>query len=211
MAARSRFVAAMTRTSTRSVRVLPRRSNSPCSSTRSSFACSSSGRSPISSRKIVDPSATSNRPLCRARAPVYAPRSRPNSSASIRLGGRAAQLTFIITRPRRALRPWMLQASNSLPGRVRRGHLLDLNQHPLDGLALSDDATARARGHVDLLAEVQVLLFQPRLELPHLGQRLLEADPVVPARQGTSEYLTQQAEPGNHLGRPHPFVSEAGD
>ena len=77
-------------------------------------------------------------------------------------------------------------------GRVRRGHLLDLNQHPLDGLALSDDATARARGHVDLLAEVQVLLFQPRLdpverELGLGGNPLHRVVGVVAARLRSGE------------------------
>ena len=50
--------------------------------------------SPISSRKIVPPSATSNRPRFRPTAPVNAPRSWPNSSLSISSGGIAAQLTL---------------------------------------------------------------------------------------------------------------------
>jgi hypothetical protein len=52
------------------------------------------GSSPTSSRKIVEPSAISKRPACRASAPVKAPFSRPNSSDSIKLVGSAAQLTL---------------------------------------------------------------------------------------------------------------------
>ena len=44
------------------------------------------------------PSAASKRPICRESAPVYAPRSRPNSSLSIRAVGMAAQLTRTIGR-----------------------------------------------------------------------------------------------------------------
>ena len=48
---RSQFVAATTRTSTRTVSELPSRWNSRSCRTRRSLACSSSGRSPISSSK----------------------------------------------------------------------------------------------------------------------------------------------------------------
>jgi len=47
---------------------------SPAWSTRRSLPCISSGISPISSRKIVPPSAFSNRPTLSAMAPVNAPR-----------------------------------------------------------------------------------------------------------------------------------------
>ena len=63
LAARSRFVAAMTRTSTLIGRLEPMRSNSRSWSTRRSFACVASGISPISSRKSVPPLAVSKRPL----------------------------------------------------------------------------------------------------------------------------------------------------
>jgi hypothetical protein len=48
--------------------------------------------SPISSRKIVPLSASSNLPLRLASAEVNAPRSWPKSSLSSRLSGSAAQL-----------------------------------------------------------------------------------------------------------------------
>ena len=67
---RSRCVAAMTRVSTRIARGLPSRSNCRSSSTRSSFTWVSAGRSPISSRKIVEWCASSNLPICRSTAPV---------------------------------------------------------------------------------------------------------------------------------------------
>lgn len=51
------------------------------------------GKSPTSSRKSVPWSACSKSPMWRSRAPVKAPRSKPKSSLSIRLSGKAAQLT----------------------------------------------------------------------------------------------------------------------
>src|SRR5471030_853345 len=66
------LVAATTRTLTRRVYVLPSLSNSCSCSTRSSFACNSSGISPISSKKSVPPSAASKRPNFCATAPVKA-------------------------------------------------------------------------------------------------------------------------------------------
>ena len=60
----------------------PTRWSSPSCRMRSSFACAASCRSPISSRKIVPPSASSNLPRRSAAAPVNAPFSCPNSSLS---------------------------------------------------------------------------------------------------------------------------------
>ena len=108
-------MAAITRTSTLIVRGLPSRSNSPVSSTRSSLACTSSDSSPTSSRKSVEPSATSKRPTWRVRAPVKAPFSRPNSSLSTSPDGSAAQLTLTIRWSRRGLSRWMAWATSSLP------------------------------------------------------------------------------------------------
>ena len=108
-------MAAITRTSTLIVLGLPSRSNSPASSTRSSLACTSSDSSPISSRKRVEPSATSKRPIWRVMAPVKAPFSRPNSSLSTSPEGSAAQLTLTIRWLRRGLWRWMAWATSSLP------------------------------------------------------------------------------------------------
>src|SRR6267154_2627075 len=82
IASRSRLVAAIKRASVRSVRELPSRSNSLSCSTRRSLVCNSRGISPISSKKIVPPLATSKRPMRCAIAPVNAPFSCPNSSLS---------------------------------------------------------------------------------------------------------------------------------
>ncbi len=57
MAARSRWVAATTRTSTLRGTLSPSRRTSPSCSTRSSMPCAASGRSPISSRNTVPPCA----------------------------------------------------------------------------------------------------------------------------------------------------------
>ena len=48
---------------------------------------------PISSSKIVPPSASANRPFLFVTAPVNAPRTWPKSSDSISVSGSAAQLT----------------------------------------------------------------------------------------------------------------------
>ena len=95
--------------------------------------------------------------------------------------------------------------------RVGRGHLLGLDQHLSDGGALPQDAAARASHRGDLLSEIQVLLFQPCLQRPHLGQCLLEADRLVPAHEGIGEHLAQEAQPRNQLGRPFPLAPEGAD
>ena len=60
--------------------------------------------SPISSRKIVPPDASSNFPLRCCAAPVNAPRSYPNNSDSIKFSGSAAQFTATnASAPRRPL------------------------------------------------------------------------------------------------------------
>ena len=83
--------------------------------TRRSFAWVSAGSSPISSRKIVPPSASSNRPVRRAIAPVNAPFSWPKSSLSTSPAGSAAQLILISGLSRRWLAEWMARAISSLP------------------------------------------------------------------------------------------------
>ena len=90
----SRLVAAITRTSTFWLRSEPSGSNSRSCSTRSSFACSAVAIVPISSRKIVPPSASANLPFLLVSAPVKAPRTWPNSSDSSRFSGIAAQFTL---------------------------------------------------------------------------------------------------------------------
>jgi len=104
IASKSRFVAAIRRASVRSVRELPNRSNSLSCSTRSSLVCNSRGISPISSKKIVPPLATSKRPMRCAIAPVNAPLSCPNSSLSSNPVGMAAQLSFTKGFARRGLK-----------------------------------------------------------------------------------------------------------
>ncbi len=71
---RSRWVAAMIRTSARIGVRPPTVVYSPSCSTRSSRVCASGGMSPISSRNSVPPSACSKRPAARWVAPVKAPR-----------------------------------------------------------------------------------------------------------------------------------------
>ena len=108
-------MAAITRTFTGIARVPPTRSISPSCSTRSSFTWRSSGRSPISSRKMVPPSASSKRPIFRAMAPVKAPFSWPKSSLSTSDGEIAPQLTVTSDPPPLGLRWWMARAMSSFP------------------------------------------------------------------------------------------------
>ena len=70
---------------------------------------------PISSRKIVPPSASANLPFLVVVAPVKAPRTWPNSSDSSSVSGMAAQLTLMSGMSRCALRSWMARATSSLP------------------------------------------------------------------------------------------------
>ena len=113
--ARSRSVAATSRTSIFTSRLPPSRTMLPSCSVRSSLACICSGSSPISSRKIVPRSACSNQPARAATAPVNAPRSWPNSSDSNSVSGMAAQLTLMKGASRRLLARCTARANNSLP------------------------------------------------------------------------------------------------
>src|SRR2546426_8760103 len=72
--------------------VSPTRWYSPFSSTRSSFACSSSGNSPISSSSRVPSWASSKYPALLEAAPVNAPLTYPNRVGSTSVGEIAAQL-----------------------------------------------------------------------------------------------------------------------
>ena len=90
---RSALVAATMRTSTRFAWLAPTGTISPSSSTRSSLAWSAGAISPISSRKSVPPSASSNHPLRSDVAPVNEPRTWPNSIDSASSPGMATQFT----------------------------------------------------------------------------------------------------------------------
>ena len=114
-AGRSAFVAESTLTFTRREREEPTRSTSPDSSTRKSLACCRSGTFPISSRKIVPPSASSKRPILSVRASVKAPLTCPKSSLSKSPSGIAPVFTATSgrdARPDRACKVW---ATTSLP------------------------------------------------------------------------------------------------
>jgi hypothetical protein len=77
--------------------------------------CSAGVSVPISSRKIVPPSASANFPFFVVVAPVNAPRTWPKSSDSSSVSGMAAQFTLISGMSRCALRSWMARATSSLP------------------------------------------------------------------------------------------------
>ena len=82
---------------------------------RSTLAWVLSDMSPISSRKMVPPSARSNFPFFWDTAPVKAPRSWPNSSLSMSSSGIAAQLISMNGLSRRRLWKCTDRATSSLP------------------------------------------------------------------------------------------------
>src|SRR5258708_2729267 len=114
-ACKLRLVAATTRTFVWMDRVPPTRSNSCSCKTRNRAIWVSAGSSPTSSRKIVPPSASSNRPSRRCNAPVKEPFSWPNNSEAIKSRGIAAQLTLTKAREERRDRRWIARARSSLP------------------------------------------------------------------------------------------------
>ena len=91
--ARSRWVAAHSRTSTLTGRSSPIGTTSRSCRTRRNAVCEAGGSSPISSRNSVPPSALRTSPVRSPTAPVNAPRRWPNSSASSSDAGSAPQLT----------------------------------------------------------------------------------------------------------------------
>ena len=105
----------MTRTFTEMGDTPPTRMNSRSSSTRRSFTCVAGGISPISSRKSVPVSASSNRPSRRSAAPVKAPFSWPNNSLSSRLSGSAPTFTAMNGLLRRFDSMWIARATSSFP------------------------------------------------------------------------------------------------
>jgi len=149
----------MIRTSVLMVRGLPRRSNSPSWMTRSSLDCSSIGISPISSRKMVPPSASSKRPICRASDPVKAPRSRPKSSLSTRVAGSVVQLTVINGRCLPV--PCLAEEQDR---HVHGRDLLDLGDYIRVGLAATNDlAEVVLLGNI--LPQIDVLGLETVLQL----------------------------------------------
>src|SRR5215510_3555480 len=114
-ASRSSLVAAMIHTSTASLRVLPSRRTWWSSITLSKVDWSGGDSRPISSRKIVPPFAAWKSPGLDCRAPVNAPRSQPNSSASIKVSGIAAQLTSMNGPRARTPARWIVAAISPLP------------------------------------------------------------------------------------------------
>ena len=136
-------MAAITRTSTDTVRSEPTGSNSRSCSTRSSFACTGRARVPISSRKIVPPSARAKRPRRFAVAPVKAPFTWPKSSDSSSASGMAAQFTLMSGMSCWALRAWMARAASSLPVPVSPVTSTVLFDRATSSILRSSSSTAR--------------------------------------------------------------------
>ena len=165
---RSRFVAATTRASVRSTRVPPSRWNSRSCSTRRNLACADGRISPTSSRNSVPPAACSSCPGLLCVAPVKAPRSYPNSSASSSCSGSAAQLSAMNgpAARRRAMqeaRDHFLARSRFAEqqhGRLGRRDLGRLRQHLAPLLRLADHATV-AGARIELVGQQP----DPALEL----------------------------------------------
>ena len=164
----------MTRTSTLVVCESPIRSNSRSCSTRSSFICSAALIVPTSSRKSVPLCACSNRPCLLPMAPVNAPRTWPNSSASSSVSGIALQLTRdeAVHVPRAVLvnraRDHLLAAAGLAGDQnraVRRRDGFEQLEQPRHRAALADDALLESVPFLELRAQVCVLRSQaPLLE-----------------------------------------------
>ena len=99
-----RIVAATMRTSTRIARDEPIRLTSPYSTARNNLSCAPWLSVASSSRNRVPPSASSKRPARALVAPVKAPASWPNNSASISVSGKAAQFIVMSGPAQRGLR-----------------------------------------------------------------------------------------------------------
>ena len=137
---------------------------------RSSRSCAGIDKVPSSSRNKVPPSASSKRPWRVLAAPVKLPASWPNSSASIRFSGRAAQFMMI-----------------SGPGPARRQMVQALGDQLLAGAALADDehraverrGAARALDRVEERQALADELIRP-LHTPHpKSGRLLVVNPTI--------------------------------
>ena len=134
--------------------------------------------SPISSRKIVPASASSNFPMRRPAAPVNAPRSCPKSSLSSSVSGIAAQLmaTNAPAAPRgervdRVREELLARSALALEQdrRVGRRDALRLGAHCADRGRLADDRRNRLRvglGEEERLARARAALDRPRDEQP---------------------------------------------
>jgi hypothetical protein len=86
--------------------------------------------SPISSRKIVPPCASSNLPRRSATAPVKAPRTWPNSSISISSSGMAEAERVNSARHQFLPRSVLAEDEHAAVGRRRHRHLLAQAHHP---------------------------------------------------------------------------------
>jgi len=112
------LLARIRRTSTSMALTPPRRIRRLSWMNCSSRVCASRLVLLISSRNRVPPWASSSRPDLRAVAPEKAPFSKPNSSDSIRVGGRAPQLRVRKGPSRRPDKQWMWAATTPLPAPV---------------------------------------------------------------------------------------------
>ena len=176
----------------------------------------SSGRSPISSRNSVPPSASSKRPWRRPTAPVNAPFSCPKSSLSIRLGGSAAQFTRTSARDRRRLRSCTARAKSSLPvpvspssryRAVERRDLCEPLQRFTHHRALADDLVEIVDG-LDLLFEADVVSGQPMVELLDLGHARTKRRVLPAPLQRAADDAGQ--EPHSILCKRRPLAHRAG-
>src|SRR5262245_12416271 len=103
------------RTSTRAGRLAPIRVTSPYSIARRSRSWAGLESVASSSRNRVPPLASSKRPGLALVAPVKAPASWPNSSASIKVSGSAAQFMIMSGPSQREERWWRRSAISSFP------------------------------------------------------------------------------------------------
>ena len=205
----------MTRTSTLIVRVPPTRSNSPSCSTRRSFGCSSSGSSPISSRKIVAA-------VGELEAPDLAGKRAGESALlvaeelrfdQLRRQRRAVDLhhrplapaALIVDRARDHLLAGPRLALQEHGGRGPRD-LRDLLQHPLEARRVARETARESLVHG--VPQVGVLPLEAVLEPLDLRHRGRKLDVGTLARDRLHERFADQPEPGDEIVGPNPRSAE---
>ena len=168
----SRLVAATICTSIARAAVAPIRRTVFSSTTFRNLAWSDVATWPISSRKMVPPSAVSNRPGRVVFASVKAPRSWPNSSASTRCSGSAVQLTSMKGPSRRPPAAWIARATCPLPAPVSPSRRT-VGAAPRGAVARARRATSVAQaGHGRRIAHDRA---RAGLALPVVGDLALRA------------------------------------
>src|SRR5215204_3016985 len=197
----------MIRTSTLMFSTPPSRMNSRSWMTRSSLAWVSSGMLPISSKKIVPLSASSNSPFFGYTAPVNAPLTWPNRFDSSKSGGRLPELTVMNARSARD--EFLAGAALAVDQdrRPRRRRLHDQVEHLAHARAPPDDFPQPVLVRQQVLAQCPVLRDQPplRQRVPQHHQHFVVLERLGDVVEGAALHrrdgVLDRGEGGDHQHR----------